>query len=363
MIRQTKTDPHHYLNMSCLSINNRIISNNQPCYIIAEVSANHHHEIQEAIDLIHIAKDCGADAVKIQTYTPDTLTIDCDNKHFKIGKGSIWEGQNLYQLYAEAFMPWEWTPRLIEEAKQADITLFSSPFDNTSVDFLGALNMPAYKIASFELVDHPLIARVAQTGKPVIMSTGMGTLREISEAVEVLLANGCDQYALLKCTSSYPALANEANLARIAHMAETFQVPIGLSDHTMGSTVPIAAVALGACIVEKHFTKSRSVAGPDSSFSMEPGEFKEMVQAIRIAEQAIGHVTYDLTEKEKSSRVFRKSIFVVKDIAAGEKLTTDNTRVIRPGYGMEPKLLDKVIGLTASQNLKRGTPLHWDSLS
>lgn len=349
--------------MNALSIDGKTIKANHPCYIIAEISANHHHDIQEAIDLIRIAKDCGADAVKIQTYTPDTLTIDCDNEHFKIGKGSIWEDQNLYQLYSEASMPWDWTPRLIEEAKLAGITLFSSPFDNTSVDFLENLDMPAYKIASFELVDHPLIARVAKTGKPVIMSTGMASLREICEAVEVLQAHGCDQYALLKCTSSYPAPAHEANLARIAHMAETFQVPVGLSDHTMGSTVPAAAVALGACMIEKHFTKSRSVPGPDSSFSMEPGEFKEMVQAIRIAEQAVGHVTYNLTEKEKSSRAFRKSIFVVQDIAEGEKLTSHNTRVIRPGYGMEPKFFDQIMGRTANQDLKRGTPLHWDCLS
>lgn len=339
-----------------------MIGADQPTYVIAEISANHNHDIQEAIDLIHIAKECGADAVKIQTYTPDTMTIDCDKDHFKIGKGTIWEGKNLYQLYGEAYMSWEWTPRLIEEAKKVGITLFSSPFDSTSVDFLEDLNMPAYKIASFELVDHPLIARVAKTGKPVIMSTGMGTLREISEAVEVLEANGCNEYALLKCTSSYPARADEANLARIRHMAEAFQVPVGLSDHTMGSTVPAVAIALGACIIEKHFTKSRDVEGPDSAFSMEPEEFKEMVHAVHIAKQAVGSVTYKLTEDEKNSKVFRKSIFAVKHIVAGEELTRENTRIIRPGHGLAPKYWQQVLGSKATQDIERGTPLSWRQL-
>jgi len=345
-----------------MHIGSQKIHKDAPVYIIAEISANHNGDIQEAIDLIHIAKDCGANAVKIQTYTPDTITMDCDNEYFQIGSGTLWEGMNLYKLYGEAYMPWDWTPRLVEEAEKVGITLFSSPFDATSVDFLESLDMPAYKIASFELVDHPLIAKVAQTGKPVIMSTGMGTLREIAEAVEVLEANGCTEYALLKCTSSYPAPASEANLARIAHMAEAFQCPVGLSDHTMGATVPAVAVGLGACIIEKHFTKSRDIPGPDSAFSLEPHEFKEMVDAVRIAEQAVGEVTYDLTEKEKNSRVFRKSIFVVKDIKAGEELTTENIRVIRPGYGMEPKYLDQVLGMKVKTDIERGTPLAWRML-
>lgn len=349
--------------MNTFSIDGQNIGADHPTYVIAEISANHNHDIQEAIDLIHLAKECGADAVKIQTYTPDTMTIDCDNEYFQIGKGTIWEGKNLYELYGEAYMPWEWTSRLIEEAKQVGITLFSSPFDKTSVDFLEELNMPAYKIASFELVDHPLIAHVAKTGKPVIMSTGMGTLREIAEAVEVLEANGCKEYALLKCTSSYPAPADEANLARIRHMSEAFQVPVGLSDHTMGAAVPAVAVGLGACIVEKHFTKSRAVPGPDSSFSMEPDELKEMIQSVRVAEQAVGTVTYELTEKEINSRIFRKSIFVVEDVVAGEVMSPENIRVIRPGYGMEPKYLDQAIGKMAKQNIPRGTPLSWDLLA
>ena len=353
---------HQNPTMKPLTINGQQIGMGHSAYIIAEISANHNRDIQEAIDLVHIAKDCGADAVKIQTYTPDTITIECDNKYFRIGKGTVWEGKNLYELYKEAYTPWEWTSKLNDVANKIGITLFSTPFDKTSVDFLEDLNMPAYKIASFELVDHPLIARIAQAGKPVIMSTGMGTLREISEAIEVLEKNGCAEYALLKCTSSYPAPANEANLVRIRHMAEAFQVPVGLSDHTMGSTVPAVAVALGACIVEKHFTKSRQIEGPDSSFSMEPDEFKEMVNAVRIAEQAVGSVTYELTEKEKGSRVFRKSIFVVEDVNAGEFLSEKNIRVIRPGYGMEPRNLDLVIGRRVNQKIKKGTPLCWDQL-
>ena len=348
--------------MKPISINGKHIGCGNPTFIIAEISANHNQDIQEAIDLIHIAKQCGADAVKIQTYTPGTMTIDCDNKYFQIGKGTIWEGKNLYELYGEAYTPWDWTPRLIEEANKIGITLFPTPFDSSSVDFLEDLNMPAYKIASFELVDHQLIARVAQTGKPVIMSTGMGTLEEIAEAVEVLEANGCSEYALLKCTSSYPAPVEEANLVRMQHMAETFRVPIGLSDHTMGSAVAVTAVALGACIIEKHFTKSRDVVGPDSSFSMEPCEFKQMVEAVRVAEKAVGEVTYELTEKEKNSRVFRRSLFVVEPIAAGEELTRENIRVIRPGYGLAPKFLEDVLGRTAKQDIPRGTPLCWNQL-
>jgi len=349
--------------MKPISINGKHIGCGNPTFIIAEISANHNQDIQEAIDLIHIAKQCGADAVKIQTYTPGTMTIDCDNKYFQIGKGTIWEGKNLYELYGEACTPWDWTPGLMEEANKIGITLFSTPFDSSSVDFLEDLNMPAYKIASFELVDHQLIARVAQTGKPVIMSTGMGTLEEIAEAVEVLEANGCSEYALLKCTSSYPAPVEEANLVRMQHMAETFRVPIGLSDHTMGSAVAVTAVALGACIIEKHFTKSRDVVGPDSSFSMEPCEFKQMVEAVRVAEKAVGEVTYELTEKEKNSRVFRRSLFVVEDIKAGDLITEGNIRVIRPGYGLAPKFLDEVLGRIASQDIPRGTPLKLELLS
>ncbi|MFC4991827.1 pseudaminic acid synthase [Rubritalea tangerina] len=349
--------------MKEICIDGQKIGNGASTYVIAEISANHNQDIQEAIDLVYLAKECGADAVKIQTYTPDTMTIDCSNEHFRIGEGTIWEGKNLYELYGEAYTPWEWTGRLLEEAKKAGITLFSSPFDITAVDCLEQHNMPAYKIASFELVDHPLIARIARTGKPVIMSTGMGSLREICEAVEVLEKNGCKEYALLKCTSSYPAPVDEANLARMKHMEEAFGVAVGLSDHTMGSTVPAIAVGLGAAIVEKHFTKSRDIEGPDSAFSMEPNEFSEMVKAVRIAEQAVGTVSYELTEKEKNSTVFRRSIFVVEDVAAGDLLTEENTRIIRPGYGLAPRYYDQVLGRKVNADVKRGTPLEWGILA
>lgn len=343
-----------------IEIDGHLIGPNYPTYVIAEISANHNHDIQEAIDLINIAADCGADAVKIQTYTPDTMTIDCHNEHFMIGKGTIWEGKNLYELYGEACTPWEWLPELQAAAGKAGITLFSTPFDLTAVDFLEQHSMPVYKVASFELTDHPLLRAIARTGKPVIMSTGMGTLSEITEAVEVLRENGCEQFALLKCTSAYPAPAEEANLARIKHMEEAFNVPVGLSDHTMGSTVSALAVSLGACIVEKHFTKSRAVPGPDSSFSLEPHELRELVDSIRVAEKAVGRVTYSLTEKENNSRVFRRSLFAVEDIEAGEAFNPTNVRIIRPGFGLPPKEIDTVIGRKAKQKIVRGTPLSWE---
>ena len=345
-----------------ITINKQLIGAGHPTYFIAEISANHHHDIQEAIDLIKIAADCGADAVKIQTYTPDTMTIDCSNKHFQLGAGTIWEGKNLYELYGEAYTPWEWTAQLQEAAKKIGITLFSTPFDESSVDFLEAHEVPAYKIASFELTHHPLLRKVAATGRPVILSTGMGTFDEITEAVETLRSNGCSELALLKCTSAYPAPAAEANLARIPHMRENFNLPVGISDHTMGSTVPALAVAQGACIVEKHFTKSRSTPGPDSEFSLEPHELKETIAAIRIAEEAIGMITYELTEKEKNSRVFRRSLFVVEDIPKGSPLNENNVRIIRPGYGLAPKHLGDVMGKIAQVDMRRGTPLSWDLL-
>ena len=343
-----------------IKIAGRMIGPGHPTYIISEISANHNQDIKEAIDLIKIAAECGADAVKIQTYTPDTMTIDCDNEHFRIGKGTVWEGKNLYELYGEAYTPWEWLPELQAAANKVGITLFSTPFDRTSVDYLEQFDVPAHKIASFELTDHALLRVVACTGKPVIMSTGMGTLTEIAEAVQVLQENGCKQFALLKCTSAYPAPPEEANLARIRHMAEAFKVPVGLSDHTMGSTVSAVAVALGACIVEKHFTKSRQIEGPDSSFSMEPDELRQLVEAVRVTEKAVGRVTYELTEKERNSRVFRRSLFAVKDIKAGELLNLTNVRIIRPGYGLAPKHEEAVIGRKAKQAIVRGTPLSWE---
>lgn len=345
-----------------LTIDHRVIGAGQPTYFIAEISANHHHDITEAIDLIKIAAKCGADAVKIQTYTPDTMTIDCSNEHFQLGAGTIWEGKNLYELYGEAFTPWEWTSKLQEAARDVGITLFSTPFDESSVDFLESHNVPAYKIASFELTHLPLLKKVAATGRPVILSTGMGTLEEITEAVETLRSNGSKDLAILKCTSAYPAPAEEANLARISHMRETFDLPVGLSDHTMGPVVPALAVAQGACIVEKHFTRSRATPGPDSEFSLEPHELEETIRAIRIAEKSIGTVTYELTEKEKNSHVFRRSLFSVENIPQGAPLTKDNVRIIRPGYGLPPKHLDEVIGKIAQTDIPRGTPLSWEIL-
>lgn len=341
-------------------INNRTIGGGHPVYIIAEMSANHGQSYDEAVKIIHAAKEAGADAIKLQTYTPDTMTIDCDNEYFRIGKGTIWEGRSLYDLYKEAYTPWEWQPKLKEVANDLGLDLFSTPFDNTAVDFLEKMDVPAYKIASFELVDIPLIQRVAKTVIPMIMSTGMATLAEIDEAVQAAREAGAKEIALLKCTSAYPANPTEMNLRTIPHMAEAFGLPVGLSDHTLGIAVPVAAVSLGACIVEKHFTLSRSVPGPDSSFSLEPHEFKSMVEAIRTTERAIGEVVYNVTEKEAASRVFRRSLFVVKDLKAGDVLTRENVRAIRPGFGLPTKYLDQVLGRTVKQDVKRGTAVSWE---
>lgn len=343
-----------------IKINGRCVGLGESVYIIAEMSANHNREFAQAVEIVHAAKEAGADAVKLQTYTPDTLTIDSGNEYFQIGKGTIWEGRNLYSLYAEAYTPWEWQPKLKEIAGGLDLDLFSTPFDHTAVDFLDRVDVPAYKVASFEIVDLPLIRRIARTGKPIIMSTGMATLAEIDEAVRTAREAGATQIALLKCTSAYPAPAEEMNLRTIPHLAQAFDVPAGLSDHTLGIAVPVAAVALGACIVEKHFTLSRDVPGPDSAFSLEPHEFKAMVEAIRVAEQALGTVQYQVTERESASRVFRRSLFVVQDVKAGETFTRDNVRSIRPGSGLHTRYLDAVLGRRASRNVKRGTPLSWD---
>lgn len=340
-------------------INNRQIGDGHPVYIIAEMSANHGQGYDEAVKIIQAAKDAGADAIKLQTYTPDTITIDCDNEYFRI-KGTIWEGRNLYDLYKEAYTPWEWQPKLKEIANDLGMDLFSTPFDNTAVDFLEKIEVPAYKIASFELVDIPLIQRVAKTGKPIIMSTGMATIGEIEEAVTAARGAGCKELALLKCTSAYPAPPEEINLRTIPHMADAFGVPVGLSDHTLGIGVPVVAVTLGACIIEKHFTLSRAVPGPDSAFSLEPHEFKEMVEAIRVAEKALGQVNYAVTEKEAASRVFRRSLFVVKDMKAGDVFTADNVRSIRPGYGLPTKHLERIIQRRAAKGIKKGTPVTWD---
>jgi len=343
-----------------IKIGDRLIGEHYPVYIIAELSANHNQNFDQAVQLIIAAKKAGADAIKLQTYTPDTITIDCDNENFRIGKGTIWEGRNLYELYKEAYTPWEWQPKLKEIANDLGMDLFSTPFDKTAVDFLEKMDVPAYKIASFELVDIPLIQYVAKTGKPIIMSTGMASLAEIDEAVTAAREAGCKEIALLKCTSAYPADPAEMNLCTIPHMAEAFGVPVGLSDHTLGISVPVAAVALGACIVEKHFTLSRSIPGPDSAFSLEPHEFKAMVEAIRTVEKALGEVQYKVAEHELPSRVFRRSLFVVHEMKAGEMFTGENVRSIRPGHGLHTRHLEEVIGRHASQDIKCGTPLSWN---
>ena len=342
-----------------MTIRGRLIGPGQPAYIIAEMSGNHGQSFEQAAQIVRAAKDCGADAIKFQTYTPDTLTIDCDSEFFTI-KGTLWEGKNLYDLYSEAYTPWEWQPRLKAEANSLGLDCFSTPFDSTAVAFLEQMDVPAHKIASFELVDLALIREVARTGKPVIMSTGMASVPEIQEALEAFRDAGGTQVALLKCTSAYPSPPEEMNLRTITHLAQTFEVPIGLSDHTLGIAVPIAAVALGACIVEKHLTLSRSIPGPDSSFSLEPAEFKEMTAAIREVELAFGEVSYEITSHEKSSRIFRRSLFAVTDIETGETLTQANVRSIRPGYGLSPKYFDQVIGARAKTRINRGTPLSWE---
>jgi pseudaminic acid synthase len=323
------------------------------------MSGNHGQDFDRAIRIIEAAKEAGADAVKLQTYTPDTMTINCDNRYFRI-HGTVWDGRTLYDLYTHAHTPWDWQPKLKEIARDLEIDLFSTPFDVTAVDFLESINIPAYKVASFENVDMLLLRRIAKTGKPIIMSTGMGTLAEIDEAVRTVREAGGTQLALLKCTSAYPAPPEEANLRTIPHLAETFNLPVGLSDHTLGVAVAVAGVALGACIIEKHLTLSRAEPTADSAFSLEPHEFKTMVQAVRIAEKARGIVHYGTSEHEEKSCVFRRSLFVVKDLVAGDVFTTENLRSIRPGYGLHTRYLEEIIGRHASQNIQRGTPLTWD---
>lgn len=345
--------------MNTIHIKDRVIGNGYPAYIIAEMSANHAGDLELAKRIIREAKRCGADCVKMQTYTADTLTIDCDNSYFKIEDGT-WQGENLYQLYQKAYTPWEWQKELKEEADRIGIDIFSTPFDYSAVDFLEQIGMEFYKIASFEVVDIPLIRYIASKGKPIIMSTGMASLGEIEDAVKEIQAQGNEQIALLKCSSAYPAITGDMNLKTLVNMADTFQVPTGLSDHSMGSLGAVTAVALGANIIEKHFCLSRKIDNPDSSFSMEPEEFKKMVEDIRMAEKAIGTVKYGVSEQEKENVKFRRSLFVVKDIKKGEKLTEENIRSIRPGYGMAPKHYDEVLGKYASKDIERGTPLSYE---
>ncbi len=349
--------------MPAFSIGAREVGPDNPVYVIAEISANHHQDYDQAVRIIHAAKEAGADAVKLQTYTPDTITIRSDREYFRIGGGTLWDGRTLYDLYNDAHTPWEWQPKLKQVAENLGMDLFSSPFDETAVDFLEQINVPAYKLASFELVDIPLIRRMARTGKPLIISTGMATLEEIEEGLTTARQAGATQIALLKCSSSYPAPPDEMNLQTIPELARRFNVPVGLSDHTMGITVPITAVALGACILEKHITLSRALEGPDSAFSLEPQEFKTMVEAVRMAQKALGKIHFGVSGHEESSRVFRRSLFVVQDMKRGEAFSADNVRSIRPGHGLHTRYLPEVVGKRAARDIERGTPLSWELIT
>ncbi|MBN2644198.1 MAG: pseudaminic acid synthase [Desulfuromonadaceae bacterium] len=346
----------------CIQINKHRIGPGHPCYIIAELSANHRQDYQQAVELVHAAKAAGADAVKLQTYTPDTITLDCDAPAFNHAADSLWRGKNLYQLYQDAYTPWEWQPKLKALANHLGLDLFSSPFDPTAVDFLEKMEVPAYKIASFEIVDIPLIEKAAATGKPLILSTGMATAEEIGEAVMAARNAGGKDIALLKCCSAYPARPEEMNLNTLVDIQSRFRVPIGLSDHTLTTEIAVAAVALGACIIEKHFTLDRATPSADAAFSLEPAEFRAMVQAVRTVEQALGTVAYGPTARERESLGFRRSLFVVDDIAPGECLTSANIRSVRPASGLAPKELKNILGRRARHVLRRGTPLQWEDI-
>jgi N-acetylneuraminate synthase len=349
-----------------ITIAGRRIGPGHPTYIIAEMSGNHNQSFEQAVKIVRAAKEAGADALKLQTYTADTITLDSDKEYFRVAEGTLWSGQTLYKLYQEAYTPWEWQPKLKQVADELGMHCFSSPFDPTAVDFLEKMDVPAYKVASLELVDVPLIKKMASTGKPVIMSTGTATVGEIDDAVKAARKaaprKDAAEIALLKCTTAYPAPPGEMNLRTIPHLAEMFGAPAGLSDHSMGIAVPVAAVALGACIVEKHLTIARSEGGPDSAFSLEPHEFRAMVEEIRVAEESLGGVRYEVTQEEAVARDYRRSLFVVKDVRQGEMFTTENVRSIRPANGLPPKHLDEVLKGKATRDLAAGSPLAWDMI-
>lgn len=344
---------------STIEINGRAIGPEHSTYVIAEMSANHLQDLDRAHAIVDAAADAEADAVKLQTYTPDLLTIDSDKPSFQIEKTGLWDDRTLHDLYEGAYLPWEWHAELIDHAIEVGLACFSTPVDRTSLEFLEELDVPAHKISSFELVDTPLLKRVAGTGKPIILSTGMSTMTEIDEAVQTVREHGGPPLALLRCNSAYPAMPEEMDLRTIGHMAEAWNVPVGLSDHTLGAATAVAAVCLGACIVEKHLTLDRADGGPDSEFSMEPHEFERMVRDVRIAEEALGMVRYGPTRREQSSLVFRRSLFAVKDIEEGEALTEENVRSIRPSEGLPPKYLEELLGRHARTRIPRGTPIDW----
>lgn len=337
-------------------VEGRKIGDGAPCYIVAEMSANHNQDLNKALKIIRAAKEAGADAIKLQTYTPDTITMDCDNKYFRLGNHPLWGG-TLYGLYKKAYTPWEWHKPLKKEADKLGIAFFSTPFDETAVDFLEDLGVGIYKIASFELTDLPLLKRVAQTRKPTVLSTGMATLPEIKQAVSVLKKNGTKDIAILKCVSAYPAPATEMNLRTISYLKKITRVPIGLSDHSIGTTVAVVAVALGANLIEKHLILSKTDKTPDAAFSITPEEFRKMVDDIRLAEGALGRICFERTKNEEKNLKFRRSVFAVNDIGIGEKLTKENIRIIRPGFGLAPVYWPKILGKKAKVAMKRGTPL------
>ena len=343
-----------------IKIADRHIGAGEPAYIVAELSANHNQSFERAVQIVRAAKDAGADAVKLQTYTADTITLRCDKEYFRIGGGTLWDGRNLHDLYQAAFTPWEWQPKLKKVADELGMHLFSSAFDDSAVDFLEQMNVPAHKIASPELVDIGLIQKMARTGKPLIMSTGMASEAEIAEAVKAARDAGASQIALLKCTSAYPAPPDEANLLTIPELARKFDCPAGLSDHTMGVAVAVAAVALGACIIEKHLCLSRANGGPDGAFSLEPDEFKTMVDAVRTAERSLGSPQFGASPREINNLHFRRSLFVVEDVKEGELFTRQNVRSIRPADGLHPRHMDEVLGQRAACDIERGTPLRWN---
>ncbi|HEV2150421.1 MAG TPA: pseudaminic acid synthase [Longimicrobiaceae bacterium] len=343
-----------------IDIGGRRVGPGHPAYLVAELSGNHNGDLQRALDTVRAAAEAGADAIKLQTYTADTLTIDSRKEHFVVPGDGPWGGRTLYQLYEEAHTPWEWHPRLFEEARAYGLDIFSTPFDATAVDLLEELGAPVYKVASFELVDDEILRTVAATAKPVVLSTGMGSLEEVAHAVAVLRGAGCEQVLLLRCTSSYPAPDASMNLATLPVLAQATGCPVGLSDHSLGTTAPVVAVTLGACFVEKHFTLSRADGGVDSHFSLEPAEFRALVEDVRRAEAMIGVPSFGPGVAEEGSTVFRRSLFVVRDVAEGEEFTRESVRSIRPGYGMPPRFLDVVVGKRAARAVERGTPLSWD---
>lgn len=330
-------------------------------FIIAEMSGNHNHSLARALEIVEAAAKTGADAIKIQTYTADTMTIDKADGEFRISApGSLWEGETLYGLYQKAYTPWDWQEKIFAHARKCGILCFSTPFDATSVDFLERLDAPCYKIASFENIDLPLIKKVAETGKPIIASTGMATVGELDDLVRTARDNGCEDLTLLKCTSSYPASPAGTNIRTIPHMKELFGCRVGLSDHTLGVGAAVASIALGATVIEKHFTLSRADGGVDSAFSMEPDEFAQLVRECRTAYEALGEIRYAPQEQEKESLSFRRSLYVVKDVKKGERFTEENVRSIRPGLGLSPKYYDMVLGKVASREIARGTAMRWD---